>query len=219
MVKRQTVWLSTMMVLSLMLIGYYTINNGGTGTSGTGNSVTTSVGTPGPNTTGTANSTSTNASSQSSANATKTSTGSKSSTSSQSQTKSGSSQTSTSSSDWFVKSRTQVSQELAKSQDVYEQIMVSNKSTNAQVAQAQKDLEQLQAIKGGIENARDAILGDGFSDVVIFPTIDSKSGDVTKVNVYVKASKLSNSKAVQIMNIVSQHMSVSLDNINVHEHA
>lgn len=215
MVKRQTVWLSTMMVLSLMLIGYYTINNGGTGTPGINNSVTTSVGTPGANATGTGNSTSTSGSG--SGNATKTSTSSTSG--SQSQSNSGSSSQSTSSSDWFVKSRTQVSQQMAKSQDVYEQIMVSNKSTNAQVAQAQKDLEQLQAIKGGMENARDAILGDGFSDVVIFPTIDSKSGDVTSVNVYVKASKLGTDKAVQIMNIVSQHMNVSLDNINVHEHA
>jgi stage III sporulation protein AH len=28
MAKRQTIWLSTMMVLSLMLIGFYTVNNG-----------------------------------------------------------------------------------------------------------------------------------------------------------------------------------------------
>ena len=40
MVKRQTVWLSTMMVLSLMLIGYYTMNNGTPGAPGTA-SVTT----------------------------------------------------------------------------------------------------------------------------------------------------------------------------------
>jgi stage III sporulation protein AH len=46
-VKRQTVWLSTMMVLSLMLIGYYTMNNdNGIGTSSSGSSDTTSVVSP-----------------------------------------------------------------------------------------------------------------------------------------------------------------------------
>lgn len=46
MVKRQTVWLSTMMVLSLMLIGYYTMNNGNSGTSNNGGPLVASTNTP-----------------------------------------------------------------------------------------------------------------------------------------------------------------------------
>lgn len=203
MVKRQTVWLSTMMVLSLMLIGYYTLNNGGSTTAGT-NSVATSVGTP--DTSGSTTGNATTGSQAQSGNST-------------SSGASNSASSSTSSTDWFVKSRTQVDQEMTQSTDLYEKIMVSPKSTNSQVAQAQQDLEQVQAIQGGMQNARDAILGDGYSDVVIFPTIDSKTGNLTNVSVYVKASKLTTDKAVQIMNIVSQHMNVSLDHITVHEHA
>ena|GEM_PF-2198536 len=210
MVKRQTVWLSTMMVLSLMLIGYYTINSGGSNPSPTDNSVATASTSPPASATGNATTGAQNTPSGSS-NATD--------TSSSANTSGTASGNAVSASDWFVQSRTQVEQNMTKSTDMYEQIMANQSSTNAEVAQAQQDLEQVQSIQGGMQNARDAILGDGYQDVVIFPNIDPKSGDLTSVSVYVKTNQLSTNQAVQIMNIVSQHMSTPLDNITVHKHA
>lgn len=208
MVKRQTVWLSTMMVLSLMLIGYYTVNNGAGGTTSTtggADSVTTS-GAPGTD----------SGSGSSQASGSGSSTGqsdSSSSTSGQSNTN-----TKTSDNDWFITSRTTQEQKLAQQDDMYKEIISSDKSSNAQVVQAQQEDKQLTAIEGAMGQARDAVLAEGYPDCVIFPTTDTKTGVVTKVQVYVKADKLTNDKAIQIMNVVSQNMGIGINNIVVHEH-
>ncbi len=200
MVKRQTVWLSTMMVLSLMLIGYYTVNNGaGSGTSSTTgtDSITTAEAPAG-------NSTSTSTNSTSSA--------------SSGQANTVSSQKSGQTVDWFAESKTTQQQKFAQQDEVYKTIISSDRSTNAQVVQAQQADNQLTAIEGAVAQAQDAVLAEGFSDCVIFPTTDPKTGQVTKVSVYVQTNNLTSDQAVKVMNVVSQNMGISINNIVVHEH-
>lgn len=197
MVKRQTVWLSTMMVLSLMLIGYYTVNNGsgsgGTSTTGGTESITTAS-TP---------------NSGSASGSTSNGSGSGSSTASQQ---------GNSTADWFAESKTTQQQDFAQQDQTYKTIISADKSTNAEVVQAQQADKQLNAIQGAIGQAQDAVKAEGYKDCVIFPTMDTHTGAVTKVNVYVQTSKLSQDQAVKVMNAVSQNMGVSINNIVVHEH-
>ncbi|WP_067932940.1 SpoIIIAH-like family protein [Alicyclobacillus kakegawensis] len=194
MVKRQTVWLSTMMVLSLMLIGYYTMN-GSQNQSGTNqeDTITTTAGDNEKNTgkdTGTSDSTHTSSDNN------------------------GSQTAATGSEDWFISQQTQVQQNLAKLEDTYKNIITNAKSPDSQVAQAQEAIQVLENVRGGIENAHDAIVNDGFKDCVIYPVFD-KHGDLTKVNVYVKADKLSADEAVKVMNIVHQQLNLDLMDVSV----
>ncbi|MCL6631651.1 MAG: SpoIIIAH-like family protein [Alicyclobacillus herbarius] len=194
MVKRQTVWLSTMMVLSLMLIGYYTMNGSQSQTgSNQDETITTTAGDNGKDTN------KDNSNDQANQG---------------SITNQSGQQTSTGSEDWFISQQTQVQQNLAKLEDTYKNIITNTKSPDSQVAQAQEAIQVLENVRGGIENAHDAIVNDGFQDCVIYPVFD-KQGDLTKVNVYVKAKKLSADQAVKVMNIVHQQLNIDLMNVSV----
>ncbi|WDL97024.1 SpoIIIAH-like family protein [Alicyclobacillus sp. ALC3] len=205
MVKRQTVWLSTMMVLSLMLIGYYTMNSGAqtatTKTSG-GPSVTTSTVSPQASNTTTGNA-------ASSAGGTKTGT-----SGSQSGSTSGAT-TPTSGTDWFTNYQTQVEQNIAKKEGVAEQIIGSSSSSTAQINQAQQQLRQYMNLDGAMMQARQAILGEGYKNCVIVPNENPQG----LTQVYVQTKKLTPTNAVKVMNIVSQQMNVPMNQIVVHEHA
>lgn len=197
MVKRQTVWLSTMMVLSLMLIGYYTMNNESslTTSSQTGNSsVTTVTGTP-----GTSNSTD----KQSSTN--QTSGGTSASNSTQ-----GTSGTPTTTTDWFVNMQTNLDTQMTKQIDAEEQVLSNNNASADQLSQAEDKLRQLQNEQGALQNAKEMILAKGYKDCVIVP-----SSEGSQVVVYVKASQMTNSQAVAVMNIVSQELNTSASNVVV----
>ena len=200
MVKRQTVWLSTMMVLSLMLIGYYTMNNGAQSTTKTapGASVTTSAGTP-PNT---------------SSSQLASSTSSPSTSTSTSESTSASSSVGTASTDFFIKLQTQLDQELSRQEDVYSQVISSNNASANQMTQAEDQLKQLETLIGEIGNARDAVMGEGYKACVIVP--DLKTNQAT---VYVKSTNLSASDAVSVMNIVSQNLNIPINNVVVNKHA
>ncbi len=183
-----------MMVLSLMLIGYYTMN-GSQNQSGTNqeDTITTTAGDNEKNTgkdTGTSDSTHTSSDNN------------------------GSQTAATGSEDWFISQQTQVQQNLAKLEDTYKNIITNAKSPDSQVAQAQEAIQVLENVRGGIENAHDAIVNDGFKDCVIYPVFD-KHGDLTKVNVYVKADKLSADEAVKVMNIVHQQLNLDLMDVSV----
>ncbi|QSO45881.1 SpoIIIAH-like family protein [Alicyclobacillus mengziensis] len=193
MVKRQTVWLSTMMVLSLMLIGYYTMNNESslTTTSTNGTSVATS-------TTGVPGSSSTSAN-QATANQT-----------SGSQNTAAATGTPTTTTDWFVNMQTQLDTEMTKQIDAEEQILANNNASAQELSQAEDKLRQLQNEQGALANAKEMILAKGYQDCVIVPSTNGN-----QVVVYVKASQLSNTKAVELMNIVSQQMNVSASNVIV----
>ncbi|CAM3793766.1 SpoIIIAH-like family protein [Alicyclobacillus pomorum] len=199
MVKRQTVWLSTMMVLSLMLIGYYTMNNESSTTGSAGGTSDTS---PTSVTTTTTPDTSGDGSTKSTSSQTKTP-----ATTSSAQNNSGSP---TNSTDWYVSTQTQLEQQITQKMDNYEKIITNDNATPDQISQAQQQLNRLTSLEGGIENAHDAIVGKGYKDCVIMP-----NSDYTQFTVYVKTDKLSADQAVQLMQLVSQQLNVSAVNIKV----
>lgn len=194
MVKRQTVWLSTMMVLSLMLIGYYTMNNETSTTTASTNQsdVTTSVSPATGNTIGanTAQSGSNNGTSN-----TKDTT------------------TAPSGSDWFVNMETTQTQQMSQEMDNQRTILANNNATSAQLSQAEQKLQQLTSLQGELATAREVVLGKGYQDCVIVPSSDSM-----KFTVNVKsASTVTAAQAVSIMNAVSQELNVSAANVIVQQ--
>lgn len=212
MVKRQTVWLSTMMVLSLMLIGYYTMNNGvqtttNSGTGGSPGSTVTTV-TPPAGSSPTSGTSTLGGSTGTQTGSSATATGSGNSGSNPS------SSASPSASDFFVSLQTQVDQDLSRQEDVYSQIISSTNATANQMTQAEEQLKQLETLIGQIGNAKDAVMGEGYKAVVIIP--DLKTNQAT---VYVKTSTLSASDAVKVMNIVSQNLNVPINNVIVNKHS
>lgn len=198
MVKRQTVWLSTMMVLSLMLIGYYTMNNESSLTTSSqtnSTSIATTSGQPG-------NSSSTGQATGNQAGTT--------GNSAQSQSTGSSTGTPTTTTDWFVNMQTQLDTQMTQQIDTETQIISNNNASATQLSQAEDKLRQLQTLQGELANAKEMILAQGYKDCVIVP-----SSDGGKVIVYVKASKISNSSAVALMNIVSQELNMSASNVVV----
>ncbi|MCL6593887.1 MAG: SpoIIIAH-like family protein [Alicyclobacillus sp.] len=233
MVKRQTVWLSTMMVLSLMLIGYYTMNGDTSWTgskSGSGTSVATSVGVPGSDQSGgatgssAASTGSASASTQAAtgsapasaqaANGSKTGSNASSSSTTSKPATSTTSSNPASGSDWYVTMQTQLQQQFSQQMDTYMQVISNNNATADQIGQARQKLDQLQTVKGELDNARDIIIGKGFQDCVIIP-----DANYQKAVVYVKADKLSQDQAVQIMNVVSTQLNIPMVNVEVHAKA
>lgn len=198
MVKRQTVWLSTMMVLSLMLIGYYTMNNqtSTASTSPSGATVSTSV------------SNLSDSSSGSTSHSKTTNTSSQSNSSTPTQT------TNATASDWFTTQRTTVDQQMSQQIDRLKAEMANSSSSSDQIAQASKELGTLESLDAGLGNAAQAIESDGFKNAVIVP--DAKQ---TNFKVYVEANSLQKSDVVKIMNIVSQQLDVSMLNVSVNQHA
>ncbi|RIV23008.1 SpoIIIAH-like family protein [Alicyclobacillaceae bacterium I2511] len=200
MVKRQTVWLSTMMVLSLMLIGYYTMNSENPGSSGTnaGSTVTTTTVQPSSGSGKSGSSSSTTASS--------TAVTSGQGTSSQTSTATGT--------DWYVNMQTQLEQQLAQQMDSYNQVIDNNNSSSDQIAQSQQKLNDLQTLSAELSNARDMILAKGFKDSVIIPASQSDQ----PVVVYVKASQqITRTQAVEVMSIVSEQLNIPITNVVVRQ--
>ncbi|MFB5191143.1 SpoIIIAH-like family protein [Alicyclobacillus fastidiosus] len=189
MVKRQTVWLSTMMVLSLMLIGYYTMNNqSGTATTTQPNSDSVATSVTQPSTSGGASATNS--------------------------TSSTSSTGATATTDWYTNQQTNVSQQLSEQIDRQKAVLANNNASSDQIASAESQLAELQDLTGGIDNATQMIKADGFKNAVIVP--DAK---LQTFSVYVQASNLQKDDVIKVMNIVSQQLDVSMLNVTVKAHA
>lgn len=208
MVKRQTVWLSTMMVLSLMLIGYYTMNSGTTTTTSAtgGSSIATSTQDAG-------NSTGTSGATHKSGGTTTSSGKSQASTTSKTTSNPTASQP-TSGQDWFTNYQTKVDQQIAKEEGDAEQVIGNSNASTQQISQAQQDMRQYEALSGGIMQAREAVIGEGYKNCVIVP---NSSGNGAQV--WVQTKQLTASDAVKVMNIVSQQLNVPINSVIVHQHA
>ena len=188
-----------MMVLSLMLIGYYTMNSENPSVPGTnaGGSVTTTTTQP---TVGSGKSPS------GSSAATSTAAGQNNSTASQTGAPSGT--------DWYVNMQTQLEQQMAQQMDSYNQVIDNNNSSSDQIAQAQLKLNDLQTLSAELSNARDMILGKGFKDCVIIPGSQSDQPIV----VYVKGSQqITRAQAVEVMSIASEQLNVPITNVVVRQ--
>lgn len=192
MVKRQTVWLSTMMVLSLMLIGYYTMNNPASpaSTTPTNPSSTTQTTNPTSGTQATGADTTSSSSAGTSTSA-----------------------TATSGSDWFTNEQTLVDQALSQQIDSLKAVMANNNSSPDQVATAAKQEGQAESLYTSLQQATQAIIADGYKSAVISPDKSQQTFEV-----YVETSSLQKDDAIKIMNIVSQQLDVSMLNISVKAH-
>ncbi len=186
MVKRQTVWLSTMMVLSLMLIGYYTMNNGTPGAPGTA-SVTTTNTTP----------TNQGGASQTGTNVPATPTLSQ-------------GQQPASASDLLVQKQTQVLKELSQREETAMKVIDNSSSSSDSIQTATQDLQQATALQAGVQNAESAVESLGYAQCAVVPT---PSG--TGATVYVQAKSLTPMKAAEVLDVVSQNTGISVDNIHV----
>lgn len=184
------------MVLSLMLIGYYTMNNEpGTGTDST---KSTSVSVPvEPATAGNDNTTSSSSSESTGTSASKPSSGTDTTTSENS-------------TDWYVSTQTQLQQQIEQKMDALNKVITNNNSTPQQLSDAQKQLTQLTNLDGGLDNAHDMIVGKGYKDCVIVP-----NSNYTKFTVYVKTDKLTADQAVDLIQVVSQQLNVPAINVSI----
>ncbi|SIS63137.1 SpoIIIAH-like family protein [Alicyclobacillus vulcanalis] len=186
MVKRQTVWLSTMMVLSLMLIGYYTMNNQTSTTStNPSNSTTPTVTTSPTNQTQLSN---------------------------QSQETTGSNVSSAD--NWYNALQASVNNEISQRISNDQAIIANNNASQAQIAEAQKQLGEEEALYNSLQQATQAVIAEGYKNAVIAPDKNQ-----TTFTVYVETNHLSKADAVKIMNIVSQQLDTSIFNISVKPHA
>ena len=195
MVKRQTVWLSTMMVLSLMLIGYYTLGTPGTpGSSGSHGSQTA---TPGVQTTVTGRGANPAANKTAQTNATVPA-----SASAQKQP-----------SDWFVQMQLQDSNQQSKLIQTLQGTLSDPRASNAVVSAAYQELTQLQTQQANASRIHDLLLGMNYPDSLVFFNPHGR------VQVYVEASTLSPTQAVQVINLVSQTLGAQSNLITVSNHA
>lgn len=213
MVKRQTVWLSTMMVLSLMLIGYYTMNNQAQTTSvdNGGSSISTSILDQGSGSSISGDSSdTTSGSTTSTSGSTSNTTGGSTPTTK----RTSASSTSASSNDWFVSQQTSLDQQFSEKIANLQAVISNPNASSSQITQAEDSIKQLTNLKGNLEQARDEVLGDGYKECVIVPDATG-----TNMHVYVKATTFTNSDAVKVMTIVSQQMDIPMMNILVTQHS
>lgn len=189
MVKRQTVWLSTMMVLSLMLIGYYTLGTppqGNTKTAATG--VTTGIVGQAPGNT-TAVPASTNAG-QGMTGATGNNQGA----------------------DWYALMSMDQQKHESALITTLQNIMASSRASSAEVNHAYQELTAIQTQTAEANRVHDLLLGQYPDSLTIF----NPSGSV---QVYVQATSLTPEAAVQVINLVSQTLGIPSNQVTVAPHA
>lgn len=180
MVKRQTVWLSTMMVLSLMLIGYYTMNNQASPASTTATNASSQTLTTTP--------VESNGTDANSAN----------STANSSSTNSESGQMS-SSDNWYNELQSQIDNTISQKISNYQAVIANNNASAEQITAAEKELGKETTLYNGLQQATAAVVAEGYKNAVIEP-----DNSQTTFTVYVQAKSLSPADAVKVMNVVSQ---------------
>ena len=197
MVKRQSVRLSTLMVFTLMLIGYYTLGSP-TGsiskvTAGNATTGSTTVVTTGPN--GTTVPTSSSASTHTSHKGV------------------GSTAIVSQPSDWFVQTTMDMSNEQAKIIQTLQTTLSDPRASNAAVSAAFAELTALQTQQANASRVHDELVADGYPDSVV---VFNPHNDV---RVYVQATKMTPVAAVKVINIASQTLGVQSNQITVSAHA
>lgn len=193
MVKRQTVWLSTMMVLSLMLIGYYTLGTppANPASGGSGNSGSTVVQGQGPTQTKGAASGSVPASSRPASGA------------------AGSS----SPSDWFVQYSMDQSNHQSKVIQTLETTLSDPRASQSVVSNAYQELTTIQTQQADASRIHDLLLGQGYPDSIVVYNPHNQ------VQVWVEARSLSPLQAVKVINLVAQTLGIPSNEVTVSAHA
>ncbi|BCJ85923.1 SpoIIIAH-like family protein [Effusibacillus dendaii] len=216
MAKRQTVWLSAMMILSLMVIGYYTVD-------GTLAPVPTSLSSDGKlmqpqaqgsgaqnskpqdQTQGTQNNKATDAKQPDNAKApdAKASDGK-----TQQQGQSGDSHQTMTGGDWFAQRF--IDRETAYSQKVeqLQQVIADSKTSTDAKIKAEQDLKSLTEFAQKAEQAENRVMEQGFPEALI-----TKDND--RITVTVQTNDLTKEQVAKIYGIVSKELNVPASQIVV----
>lgn len=190
MVKRQTVWLSTMMVLSLMVIGYYTLGtptaqpqgqkaNTGIQTTVQGSGINSPVG---GNTTSSRTAVTTNAAAASQP------------------------------SDWFIKLAYDQNNLQEQTTQQLQGEIANPRVSSAAVTTAYNELTALQTQTAGANKVHDMLLGLHYPDSIVLYEPHGR------IQVYVESASLTPEAAVEIINLVSQALGVQSNLITVTPH-
>jgi stage III sporulation protein AH len=116
---------------------------------------------------------------------------------------------SVSASDFFQGYKMQRDAMLQKQKDEQFSIMSSDKSSAQAYADARKKHEELSTLESNTTALEELLKGSGYKDAVVLPQNDSK------VSVIVQADKLTNKEVVDIIATVKQQMNVSGSNVLV----
>ncbi len=196
MVKRQTVWLSTMMVLSLMLIGYYTLGSPPTGSKtngqnwfGTGVTGSTVVTTGAPQVSTTKNATAANNSAATNPSA-----------------------SSGIPSDWFVQASLNQSQQQSKVIQTLQNMLSDPRISQSAASSAYQQLTTIQSEQESASKIHDLLVGEGYPDsLVLF-------NPQNQVHVYVETKSITPVSAVKVINLVSQTLGIPSNQVIVTPH-
>lgn len=149
MAKRQTVWLSTMMILSLMVIGYYTVDD---------------TLQPVPTTTET--------------NAKDLSKHEQSNTENKGDTNKQDTQKQASgASDWFIEQTMKLEKDYSAKVEQLQKVMADGNSTTEQKANAEKEMRDMTTFSDKADQVADKVMAEGYEDALI--TRDSDRINVT----------------------------------------
>ncbi len=195
MVKRQTVWLSTMMVFSLMLIGYYTLGTPPTPNTaqGVGTTATTVVGAGG----------SVSASGSGKGNG---------KTPSTVTTSANSILSGQSPSDWFVQASLDQTQAQSKVIQTLQQTLTNPKVSQQVASQAYTELTAIQTQTEQASRIHDLLVGQYPDSLVVF-------NPKNQVHVWVETQSLSPTAAVKVINLVAQTLGIQSNQVTVSPHA
>lgn len=195
MVKRQTVWLSTMMVLSLMVIGYYTL-----GTPASPNSAPTAAGGGSPSVTTTV--------ANGGAAQTVSGSGAKTTSAGTAATIPAGGQPS----DFFVQMAFSQSKDWQQTTERLEGEIANPRLGSAAVARAYSQLTVLQEQQQNVNKVHDMLVGMHYPDSIVLYEPQGR------VHVYVESGSLSPEAAVQIINLVAQTLGVQSNLVTVTPH-
>ncbi|MHB1629818.1 MAG: SpoIIIAH-like family protein [Bacilli bacterium] len=197
MVKRQTVWLSTMMVFSLMLIGYYTL-----GTPPVPNTNTAQGGGHGVTTVGGAGATvPASISGKGHGKSTGTVT-----------TSANSILSGQSPSDWFVQASLDQSQSQSKVIQTLQQTLTNPKVSQQVASHAYTELTAIQTQAEQASRIHDLLVGQYPDSLVVF-------NPKNQVHVWVETQSLSPTAAVKVINLVAQTLGIQSNQVTVSPHA
>jgi stage III sporulation protein AH len=196
MANRQTVWLSTMMILSLMLIGYYTVGQNIQPVPTTAKDTVTQTDKPDMKKDDVAKKSTdnTNAGKKEEASA-----------------KDNQEQTNAPS-DYFASAELQEKKRLSEQIAELQDKIANNKTSAEEAAKAQKQMEELQTLSDKQDAIVEQIKAEGFPDAIV-----SKE-DTGIYKVTVQAQDLNPNQVVKIMSIVKSQLNVPNSNVIVSYH-
>lgn len=189
MAKRQTVWLSTMMILSLMVIGYYTVDD-------TLQPVPTAGQTE-----------------QTAKDLTK----QEKSDTKQEQPKNdkqndagkqGEQKQANAASDWFIEQFIKQEKDYSARVEQLQKVIADGNTSTEEKAKADQELRELTDFNEKSDKLADKIMAEGFEEALV-------TKNSNRINVTVQAPQLSKEQVAKIYNIVSKELSVPASQIVV----